>query len=116
VTNHHTPLPVSGDVVFDGVTAHAPSHTCALTGTGAAHCWGSNQFGQLGDGTTGSSTVPVPVSGDIGFTTVSTGFAHTCGVTSAGAAYCWGNGQVGQLGTGLLEDTSEPVRVIAQMP
>ncbi len=116
VANHHTPLPVSGDVVFDGVTAHAPSHTCALTDTGAAYCWGSNQYGQLGDGTTGGSTVPEPVSGDVGFSTVSTGFAHTCGVTAAGAAYCWGNGQVGQLGTGLLENSPQPARVVAQMP
>jgi alpha-tubulin suppressor-like RCC1 family protein len=51
---------VSGGLVFASL---APGffYTCGLTAAGGAYCWGSNQYGQLGDGTTTDRSVPVPV-------------------------------------------------------
>ena len=69
------------------------AHSCGLTAAGAAHCWGSNEHGQLGNGQSGpgrNSTVPVPVGGGLAFTAISAGGSHTCALTAAGAAHCWG--------------------------
>jgi alpha-tubulin suppressor-like RCC1 family protein len=78
-------------------------HGCALTGAGAAHCWGDNDFGQLGRPGSGGP-VPEPVSGGLTFAAISSGSGHTCALTPAGAAYCWGDNGVGQLGLGLVPE------------
>ena len=78
-------------------------HTCGLTGSGAAYCWGNGAFGQLGHtGYTGNDPHPIPgaVTGGLTFSGLASGSHHTCGLTSAGAAYCWGDNSSGQLGYG----------------
>ena len=92
------------------------SHTCALDSTGAAYCWGANFYGQLGDGDTASSSVPVAVdtSGVLAgktLTQIATGSGHTCALDSTGAAYCWGYNYTGQLGDGDTASTTVPVAV-----
>ena len=77
-------------LVFASVSA-GWQHTCGLTTNGTAYCWGDNTYGQLGDGSTASSTTPMLVAGGLSFANVSAGpWHHTCGVTTSGAAYCWG--------------------------
>jgi alpha-tubulin suppressor-like RCC1 family protein len=69
------------------------SHSCALTAAGAAHCWGANDRGQLGNATAGTGTTsPVAVSGGLAFAAISAGQQQTCALTNAGKAYCWGTG------------------------
>ena len=63
-------------------TSAGEIHTCLLNSSGQAYCWGENSVGQLGDGSTKSSMVPVAVSGDLRFKSISVGWDHTCGVTN----------------------------------
>ena len=95
------PRPVETGLRFRDVTA-GQLHTCGLAAEGRAYCWGDNQWGQLGDGTTRSRTTPVAVAGDHRFASLSAGAAHTCGATPTGAVLCWGDNFFGAVtGSGL---------------
>jgi alpha-tubulin suppressor-like RCC1 family protein len=87
-------------------------HTCALSNTGAAYCWGADGSGQLGDG--GSNTdalAPVAVASGAVLRQVTAGAEHTCALSDAGAAYCWGAGGNGRLGDGTSTERQSPVAV-----
>jgi hypothetical protein len=87
-------------------------HGCILTTAGQAYCLGVNTVGQLGSGTSGAPhSVPVAVSGDLRFKTLSASSYTTCGLTAEGALYCWGGNELGQLGTGDRAARAAPVRV-----
>src|SRR2546425_653085 len=106
-----TPAAVSGGLTFAGVSG-GTLYTCGVTTSGAAYCWGINNYGQGGNGTTTYSFLtPVAVSGGLTFTVVSAASLHTCGVTTSGAAYCWGQNGYGQLGNGTTTSSTTPVAV-----
>lgn len=89
-TEASTPQLVTGGHSFSRVSAGA-DHTCAITTSGTAYCWGNNSQGQLGRGDGGTANVPVPVAGDLIFSDISAGGTHTCGLAVGGALYCWGS-------------------------
>ncbi len=80
--------------------AVATSHTCALVDGGDIECFGSNYFGELGDGTTDSSKKPVKVAKIRGAKALATGGELTCAIVADGSVACWGLNDMGQLGQG----------------
>jgi hypothetical protein len=91
------PTALETDVRFEALSVGA-SHMCALTAAGEAYCWGSNDAGQLGDGTIVTRWTPAPVSGGLTFTRIAAGNGRTCGLTQDGSAYCWGSNDRGAFG------------------
>ena len=115
----------SDDLFWIVALAAGGSHTCGVTDTGAVWCWGDNANGQLGDGSTTNSSVPVVtrppctlgLGGTLNGTTtpgttaqVAAGGKHTCALTN-GAAWCWGRNTSGQLGNGSTSRSNTPVAV-----
>lgn len=105
ITQPETPLFAS--------VAVGPYSNCALSAEGAAHCWGSNMYGMLGDGSTTErpEATPVSVPAGVAFRDVAVGTYHTCAVAVGGSAYCWGRNDDGQLGNGTKDEflTAHPL-------
>jgi alpha-tubulin suppressor-like RCC1 family protein len=95
--------------VFAGIR-----HACSLQTDGAAHCWGANADGMLGNGDVDDRPMPFQVNTEHRFTSLSAHQYHTCGLTGDGDVFCWGDNSYGQLGDGTTEDSYLPVR--AQLP
>ena len=98
-------------------------HSLALGSDGNAYAWGSNYYGQLGDGTTTKQNTPVrvriPVGAptDFAYVQVSAGGNHSLAVGSDGYAYAWGwNGNDGQLGNNTSDNNVNPVPVRVRDP
>src|ERR1035441_709693 len=88
--------------------------TCSLDRAGAAFCWGDNDYGELGDGTTAGSSVPVAVDtrGVLAgqrLTQVATGAFHACAADRSANIYCWGDNNQGDLGDGRTSMSDVPV-------
>jgi alpha-tubulin suppressor-like RCC1 family protein len=106
------PVPVVGGVVFASLSAGF-SHTCGMSTSGGAYCWGNSDEGELGIGPTDALFIPTPtpVAGGLSFWAISAGVRFTCALATSGAAYCWGFNGWGQLGDGTLETRFAPVPV-----
>lgn len=95
-----SPLPVVGPWAATAAAAGA-LHACLLTTQGAVFCWGTNAWGQLGDGTQTPRAVPTPVSGlTSGVVAIGVGFDHSCALLATGGVKCWGRNNQSQLGDG----------------
>lgn len=87
--------------------AVATSHTCALTSGGDVYCFGSNYFGELGDGSIDNSRKPVKAKVS-GVTAIATGGELSCAIARGGAVSCWGLNDQGQLGRGDADKLIHP--------
>lgn len=88
------------------------AHSVALEGGGTMWGWGDNTYGQLGDGTTTSSTIPVTVTALSRVTSISAGGYHTLALDQDGRVWGWGNNAFGQVGDGTLVNSPVPVPVL----
>lgn len=107
-------LPVRVSGLGSGVTQLASSHSnsCALLADSSVRCWGYNSYGQLGNGSTVDSNVPVAVAGLSGAIAVAAGLGHNCALLVTGSVKCWGLNNAGQLGNGTTTNSSTPVNVL----
>jgi alpha-tubulin suppressor-like RCC1 family protein len=97
---------ITSDTAFES----GATHTCALLTGGTMACWGRNDQGQLGDGTTTDAHTPVAVVGISGATSFDGSELHTCAVVSGGVQ-CWGGNFQGELGNGTTTPSLSPVPV-----
>ena len=86
-----TPVRVLGGQSFSAVEAGI-AKTCGLATDGRAWCWGTNDGGDLGDGSSRIQNRPVLVAGSHHFSGISAG-DQSCGLESNGSAWCWGMGE-----------------------
>ncbi|MBN1439631.1 MAG: hypothetical protein JW929_09500 [Anaerolineales bacterium] len=112
VVNSARPVDVAG--LSEGVAAIAAggNHTCALTRGGAVKCWGSNRYGQLGDGSVEDRPAPVGVEGlAAGVDSIAAGGFHSCAIVAGTALKCWGGNAFGQVGDSTATDRPLPADV-----
>ncbi|GIF42763.1 chromosome condensation regulator RCC1 [Actinoplanes xinjiangensis] len=105
-----TAVDTPGDVTFTGL-ASGKDHTCAIGSDTKTYCWGTDFFGNLGNGAAPEQTRPAPVKAPAGvtFTQLTAGEFHTCGIGRDTKTYCWGS--AGAVGDGGTEHREEPVAV-----
>jgi alpha-tubulin suppressor-like RCC1 family protein len=101
---------LSGKTVTD--IAAGGDMSCAIA-SGAPYCWGYGAYGNLGNGSSTDSSIPVAVttSGVLSgktITAIAAGDDHAC-VLADGAPYCWGNNNFGQLGNNTTTNSNVPV-------
>ena len=107
--------PMAGKVIVQ--LAAGNSQSMALASDGTVYTWGWNQYGQLGNGTTTNSRIPVavvttgtPLAGKT-ISQIAAGNAHALAMTDDGTVYTWGWNQYGQLGNNSTINSSLPVIV-----
>lgn len=113
-TNRAAPVRVGAERGWRSVAtggANSSQSTCAVATDGSAWCWGTGTEGQLGDGTSRSSLVPVRVDATSSWSSLTVGNDAACGVKNDGTQRCWGAGSSGQLGQGSRASSSVPVVV-----
>ena len=118
--NSSVPVKVDTSGVLAGKTIKQIStghyHTCAVASDDKMYCWGENNNGELGNGSTVDSRVPVAVNmtGVLAGKTIkqmSVGTYNTCVIASDDKVYCWGSNAYGQVGNNSLTDSNVPVAV-----
>jgi alpha-tubulin suppressor-like RCC1 family protein len=114
-----TPRQVAGNLRWRQMSVGI-AHTCGVTTTLRAYCWGANRYGALGNGSTTRRTAPVAVASSMQFLRISAGgnvsfleptASHTCAINIGHRAFCWGNNSHGQLGDGTLTQRLTPTAV-----
>jgi alpha-tubulin suppressor-like RCC1 family protein/uncharacterized Fe-S cluster-containing radical SAM superfamily protein len=89
-------------------------NTCVVRGDGEVLCWGANESGQIGDGTSGGArSTPTVVDLATPIEHIAVGRTHVCATVDDGEVVCWGANGAGQLGDGTTDARSRPVPVMS---
>ncbi|MGO8669787.1 MAG: RCC1 domain-containing protein [Capsulimonadaceae bacterium] len=108
--------PYEGMLMPSGMTAVSDGqyHCLALSATGTVSAWGDNNYGQLGNGGTSSSAIPVAVNGLSGVVAIAAGYYHSLALLQNGTVWAWGYNSNGELGSGTTSYSysSTPVQVV----
>jgi alpha-tubulin suppressor-like RCC1 family protein len=124
-TPHRSPEPISGGLRFTAISADRGAseleHTCGITVSGAAYCWGANSFGEVGGpaetaciafaGAAVCNRTAVAVRDLDPVIAIDAGLGHTCAITRAGVMKCWGDNSLGELGDGSRTQQATPVAI-----
>jgi alpha-tubulin suppressor-like RCC1 family protein len=111
VSETNVPLLVAGNLEFKSISAGS-KHSCAVTPTGKAWCWGSGISGQLGIAVAfDESQIPVEVNTKLLFSSIQAANANTCAMAMDKNIYCWGGGTYGKLGNDSTKNSFYPVQV-----
>lgn len=89
--------------IFDGEVTDislGTSHGCLIDGLGTAHCWGQNDYGQLGVAAGAPHPEPQEVDLSATLVAISAGADHSCALSDGGTVYCWGRNDSRQSGHG----------------
>jgi len=120
--NRYTPIEITSNFGLDvGETITSASlgsnHSSAISSEGRIFIWGSNAFGQIGDGTTTDRYIPIEITGNFSLnvgetiTGVSLGSNHSSAITSEGKIFIWGFNSDGQLGDGTTTNRDTPTEI-----
>lgn len=104
------PAPVKG-LTGAAEIALGDAHACARLEDGAVMCWGDNDAGQLGDGSSAAKTSPVKINDLSGAAALALGRRHSCALLSDGGVRCWGENAAGQIGDGTNDRRAAPAEV-----
>jgi alpha-tubulin suppressor-like RCC1 family protein len=110
-TNATTPVTVTGLSGVTAVYSGKGNTTCAVLSTGDVNCWGLNDHGQIGDGTTTTRATATLLTGIHNVTSMALGKSHTCAVVTGGMAQCWGLNTNAQLGDNTTNESHTPIDV-----
>ena len=106
-----SPTPASPAV--QSVYFRSHSSTAASSPTAVLYAWGDNGFGEIGNGTTTDSYVPITVTlpSDVNPTAIAGGTEHSLAIGSNGQLYAWGGNSLGQLGNGTTTNSNTAVTI-----
>jgi alpha-tubulin suppressor-like RCC1 family protein len=112
-TDVYTPVQVNGMIGTGAIgIAAGYDHAVAMKTDGTVWAWGSNNNGQLGNGTTTGSVTPVQVSGISGVAAVAAGYFDSVALKIDSTVWTWGSNSNGQLGNGTTTDSNIPVQAL----
>jgi alpha-tubulin suppressor-like RCC1 family protein len=98
-------------VASAAIAAAGYGHTVILKSDGTVWTWGYGGYGQLGNASWGSSSVPVQVSGLSGVQAIASGAQHVIALKTDGTVWAWGDNYYGELGDGTNTSRNAPVQV-----
>jgi alpha-tubulin suppressor-like RCC1 family protein len=112
-TNYSSPIQIGSLTNWKQISCGAQGQIMAIKTDGTLWSWGSNQYGELGNGTTTYYSSPVQIGSLTNWKQVSSGYYHAVALKTDGTIWGWGRNQLGQLGVGSTTPTavSSPIQI-----